>query len=227
MSLSANKFLFVVIFISCYAFVSCKKDDAPPSLQIGTYTGNKAADYSSVRLFTKSGEVKDQNVINAYKAKYATDLTPADGGGSTPDSFFVIDQNTVKYNNKNFGVTKMDAYYQFRSIDTLKVMGLIEPLTYNVTKYKRYYTAVPFPPLQGYDLITTFEYYYASPATDGLVFPMINLIRFANITSATGNITSSYNYYRINNVFDEKFPVNTLNTDSVLVQTYNVYYKKR
>jgi hypothetical protein len=228
MSLRCNKFLVVVIFICCYAFVSCKKDDASRPLQIGEYTSDKAGDFSSVRLFAKSGEIKDQNLINAYKVKFAKDLNPANSGGAIADTFTVLDENNAKYGSRNFSVSKMDNFYQFTTKDTVTIFGQLDQVYYNIVKYKPYYISTPIPSSTGSNyLTTTLGYYYASTTPNGLVFPMINVIRFATLAPPViGGNYMYYNNYKVNNVFDDKFPVNILTSDSVLVQTFNVYYKK-
>ncbi len=224
MSLYSNKFLFVIIFIGLYAFVSCKKDDAPRPLQSGTYFYNRVGDISSVRMFTKSGEVKDQNLINTYKVKYARQLNADSLRGSSADSLLVIDESNVKIGNKPYAVTKIDNYYQFRSIDTVRYRGDIDKVSYNIGKYKPYYSSFPIAMANGLsNVITTFYYNYVAVTADGLAIPKINYVDFYSGSNG------SYYYSSLaglNNVFDDKFPVNILNKDTLIVQTYNLYVKK-
>jgi len=225
MSLHSNKFLFVVIFIGIYAFVSCKKEDAPRPLQSGTYFYSKVGDIGSVRMFTKLGEVKDQNLINTYKVKYAKQLNADSLGGSSSDSLLVMDESNVKIGNKLYAVTKIDNYYQFRSIDTVRYAGQMSQVTYNIMKYKPYYSNTPFVTSSGFsNLITTFYYNYVAVTADGLALPMIN---YVDVYSNGPN--GSYSYTAIgglNNVFDDKFPVDILKYDTLIVQTYNLHVKR-
>jgi hypothetical protein len=227
MSLHSNKFLLVAILFSSVAFVSCKKDDAQQPLQSGLYISDKEGDIGSVRLFTKLGEVKDQHLINTYKVKFATQLAVASGAGT--DSLLVIDESNAKIGSRNYAISKVDNYYQFSSVDTLTFFGQLDPVYYNVIKYKPYYLSTPIPSSTGFNYrSTTLQYYYASTTSGGLTFPIFNMVRFATTTNPGGLIpvNTFYNAYTINNVFDDKFSVNTLNYDTLLVQTYNAFYKK-
>jgi hypothetical protein len=226
MSLHSNKFLFAGIFISCSVFVSCKKDHDPQSLQSGKYNSDKVGDLGSVRMFTKSGEIKDQNLINTYKARFGTLLDPVKASSSISDSFFVMDENNVKIAGRELEVTRMDNYYQFRSKDTLNSLGQLDSVVYNVVKYKPYFNSIPIVTAGGYSYLNrTFQYYYASTNSSGLAFPMITAIHFSNV-QVSGNVYyGNISAYRLNNVNNDKFPTNTLK-DTLLVQTFNVYYKK-
>jgi hypothetical protein len=228
MSLRYNKFLGVIIFIGFYAFVACKKEDAPRPLQSGTYISDKVGDFSSVRLFTKMGEVKDQNLINAYKTKYAAQFAPDYGSGTTPDSVFVMDENNAKFDGWNFSVSKVENFYQFQSKDTVSTFGQFNQAYYNMVKYKPYYISTLVPSSTGFNyLTTTLRYFYAAPTSNGLVFPMINIVQINTVQLPTGGYYFSYfNAFKWNNVFNDKFPLTILNADTLLVQTNNVYFKR-
>ena len=226
MSLHSNKFLLVAILFSSVAFASCKKDDAQQPLQSGRYISDKEGDFGSVRLFTKSGEVKDQNLINAYKVKFATQLAAASGAGT--DSLLVIDESNAKIGSRSYAISKVDNYYQFRSVDTLNFLGQLDQVYYNVIKYKPYYFSTPIPWSTGFNYrSSTLQYYYASTTSNGLVFPIFNMVRFATTLNPGGilPVNTFYDAYTINNVFDDKFPPNTLSYDTLLVQTYTAFYK--
>src|SRR5688572_14423272 len=100
----------------------------------------------------------------------------------------------------------------------------IDHFLINIGKYKPSYTLIPMP--MGYNIVSTFQYYYLAPGDNGLVFPFINVVRFATITYPGGGYNTFYNVNRVNNVFDKKFPLNTLTFDTMLVQSFNVTYKR-
>lgn len=238
MSLRYNKLLLqACVLISCFTVISCKKNDkGDHPLVSSRYTFDKPGNYSSLRMFTKLGEVKDQGLINLYAIKFSAHISPS--YTAAQDTFRVIDENTAQYiirndlNNdllvKDLVVTKMDNYYQFRSKDTSRFLSVgTDNLASNIGKFKPYYLLTPIPSSTGFNnMVTTFQYYYALTTADGLVFPFINVIRFATLTFQGQPSSTYFNVYRINNVFDEKFPLNTLTADTLLVQTFDVTYKR-
>src|SRR5581483_73255 len=134
MSLHCNKFLLPACIFFSYMFVSCKKDKDPQSLTTGKYVGDRVGDYSSVRLFTKYGEIKDQTLIDKYKDQYSSYFDPVATG--VTDTFTIIDAQQVQYNSINFTVTALDNYYQFRSIDTIYHLAYrIDDVFPDIVKY--------------------------------------------------------------------------------------------
>jgi hypothetical protein len=214
-----------ILFMSL-AVISCKKSDKGlQPVQAGKYIFEKLGDNSSVRMYTKNGEVKDQDLIAQYKNKYSSLFTPTNT--TSTDTFHIVDENNAVYVNssgrsREFVITKMDSHYEFRSKDTSHYFSQgADQFLYNLVKYKPYYLSLPTP--MGY-MTTTLQYFYASTVSNSLVFPFLNVARFA--TTRNGQYYSSYSYtYKINNVFDEKLP-GTLTTDTVLVQTFNATYKR-
>lgn len=235
MSLRYNRFLLACILFSCFTFTSCKKNDNNEHpLSGGNYVFDKPGEYSAIRMFTKQGEVKDQSLIEVYKNKFSDHIYPTVTSLNAVDTFRVIDDTTAQYITKNsitnevmvknFVITRMDNYHQFRSRDTSRFLfqGVDNFIT-SIGKYKPYYMVTPTP--VGGNMITTLQYFYASPTFDGLVFPFINIIRFATLTYQGQPYSTYFSVSRVNNVFDEKFPLNSLTVDTVLVQTFNVAYK--
>jgi hypothetical protein len=227
MHLRYNKFLlFACVLFSSLAVISCKKSDKGglKPLESGKYVFDKVGDNSSLRMYTKNGEVKDQDLIEHYKNKYSSQFIPT--GTTSLDSFHIIDENNARYINnsgraRDFVVTKMDDHYEFRSKDTSNYFSQqADQFLINLGKYKPYSISLPTP--MGY-MTTTLQYFYASAGQNTLVFPFLNVVRFATIRN--GQYYNTYSYsYKINNVFDEKLP-GTLTTDTVLVQTFNATYK--
>jgi hypothetical protein len=223
MHLRYNKFFGYILFISL-AVISCKKGDKGlRPVEAGKYVFEKLSDNSSLRMYTKNGEVKDQDLIEAYKNKYSSQFIPTNT--TSTDTFHIVDENNALYisgngKSREFVITKMDGHYEFRSKDTSHYFSQqADQFLYNLVKYKPYYISLPTP--MGY-MTTTLQYFYASTASNSLVFPFLNVVRFATIRN--GQYYSTYSYsYKINNVFDEKLP-GTLTTDTVLVQTFNATY---
>lgn len=226
MRLRYNKFIFYTLFLSLVV-ISCKKSDKGlPPVEAGKFVFEKQGDISSIRMYTKNGEVKDQELIAQYKTKYSSQFTPTNTTSS--DTFQIVDENTALYisgsgKSREFAITKMDDHYEFRSKDTSNYFSQQpDQFLYNLVKYKPYYISLPSP--MGY-ITTTLQYYYASTAANSLVFPFMNVVRFATIRS--GQFYNSYSYsYKINNLFDEKLP-GTLTADTVLVQTFSVTYNRK
>ena len=225
MHLRYNKSTFYTLFLSL-AVISCKKSDKGlRPVEAGKFVFEKLGDISSVRMYTKNGEVKDQELIAQYKTKYSSQFTPTNI--TSADTFQIVEENTALYISgsgqaRKFVITKMDDHYEFRSKDTSNYFTQQpDQFLYNLVKYKPYYISLPTP--MGY-MTTALQYYYASTAANSLVFPFVNVVRFATIRS--GQFYNSYSYsYRINNLFDEKLP-GTLTTDTVLVQTFSATYKR-
>lgn len=219
------KFIFCTLFVSLFV-ISCKKSDKSlRPVEAGKFVFEKLGDISSVRMYTKNGEVKDQDLIAQYKIKYSSQFTPTNI--TSLDTFHIVDENNALYisgsgRSREFVITKMDGHYEFRSKDTSNYFSQqADQFLYNLVKYKPYYISLPTP--MGY-MTTTLQYFYASTAANNLVFPFLNVVRFATVRN--GQYYSSYSYtYKINNLFDEKLP-GTLTTDTVMVQTFNVTYKR-
>ena len=235
MSIRYNKFLlFSFIFLSSVTVISCKKSDKGlQSIESGDYTYDKMGNYSAVRMFTKNGEVKDQNLIDQYSAQHSIYINPVNSGSQ--DTFRIIDAGNMQYrvrnsiNNsvltKDFIIKKKDDHYEFESRDTLSLytQSAGNPIT-NIAKYKPYYSITPAP--MGYNIIKSLQYHYASPSGKTLIFPFINVIRFATI-SYQGQISNSFlTVNTVNNVFDEKFAFSTLTGDTLMIQSFNVTYKR-
>ncbi|WP_207510985.1 hypothetical protein [Longitalea luteola] len=238
MSLSYNKFLLpACILLASFAFISCKKNDNKEHpLVSGNFVFDKLGNFSSIRMFTRLGEVKDQSLIGQYKIKFSEHIYPtAPTSSDAVDTFNIIDEHTARHITRNsftnelmtkdFVITKMDNHYQFRSKDTSRFMSQpVDRFMTNIGKYKPYYFVTPTP--VGGSMVTTLQYFYASPTAEGLVFPFINVIRFATINNPWQPYSTYVNVNRVNNVFDEKFPLNTLIYDTLLVQSFNVTYKE-
>jgi hypothetical protein len=235
MSLRYNKFLLqVCISISCLTVICCNKNDkGDHTLAAGSYTFDKAGNYGSLRMFTKQGEVKDQGLINLYSIKFSAHISPTTT--TFQDTFRIFDEYTAQYIlwnsiliTRDLVITKMDDHYQFRSKDTAKFLSFnADSLNRVIEKYKRYHISTPVPTSTGGGyMVTTFQYYYASPTADGLVFPFLNVIRFATLTNQGQPYYTYFGGYRINNVFDENFPLSSLNSDTILVESYDVTYKR-
>jgi len=223
MSLYSNKFLVAAILFNSLNFVSCKKNNGPAPLKAGTYTSYKSTDFGPVRLFAKSGEIKDQNLIDAYKARFSRELTY---GTVSPEDIIVTDENFVRFYSKNYTISQVDNYYQFKSIDSVSYNGSLDQIGYGIVKYKPFYIAKPAPPPATYDVITTFEYIYAAPSANDLVTPMMRVIRFPTPFYPAGPYVNAVNAIWLNNVLNDKLVSASLNSDSLLVQTLNYYYKQ-
>ncbi len=235
--------IIVVFIIGSY---SCTKSDSVADIQTGTYTFNKVSDYSSIRIFTKNGEISNTVVINNYLKIYDTLIYPKLHFYTPKDTFRIISPNKVTHNYlfqlyplifiprdtiySDFSINPKDNYYQFLGNDTLIFLGSVDSLNYSISKYQTYFKSEQISATSiRNNLIHSFNSYISScdANSTNLIFPQIHCIRFSTKYLSNGYVYSHYyNSYGFNNVFDSRGVNKLQEDDTLIVQTFNTYYHK-
>lgn len=223
--MKSNKLIVLFSVVLTFMFYACKKNDSAPALVTGNFVFEKESDYSSIRLFTKNGEINDSSLVAIYKTKFSNLIFPLQNQILSGDTINVINTSDAKYGNKMYRINRVDNFYQLRSVDSINYWGNIDSVFYELRKYKAYY-AIQYAPVYGMYIGKTFSYYYLTFSDNKLVLPFINAIRFSTWYYQGVAVRNYYQGQTMNNVAD----LNAINrlpaTDTLLLQTFNRYCRK-
>lgn len=217
---------FILLIFLLVVLNSCSKTETAPVLDTGNYIFDKLDDYSTVRLFTKNGEINDQSLISKYKTQYSQFIYPLQNQSFRSDTINILNMSQARLNGRIYSFTKIDNIYEFKGTDTTYYTGTIDSLFYALGKYKPYYSILFFNPFTNESLISTLQYYYVSFSNDRLIFHAVNILQFSTQYYQGTLVSSDFRRGNIFNFFDPS-GINKLRTrDTLLIQTYNIHSKK-
>lgn len=215
----------IVLSISiAYCLSSCRKSEDIPDLIPGVYIYERTGDYSGIQMFTRAGEITDVGVINTYKIKYARLIYPLQQSATKKDTFTVINPTVASTKYGTLNISRVSDLFEFKGTDTLMYFGNPDTTVYHTLKYKPYLLVKPLP--FGSGKVKTFQYHYASSTGSNLIFPFLNYIRSS--TTYYQGIPTRYSLYNsaYNNIFDEQGIIRLNPNDTLIIQTFNVYFQK-
>lgn len=244
------KFKYFILF-SVLFLISCDRDTYEVNNVIGVYK-QQGSEKKSIRLFTKSGEIKDQQLIAAFikrteLASLASYYTKSKIDGSQPLEIEIVNGSKAKilHNNKvtyREIVKKNDYFYLESEEEFGKVSDRIDVMYHNIAMHHPIHYQVadisPLSPLNTDETDLSKEWqtttpegkpflfkhcYYLKPDKGMLIMPMLDF-RIKTTTFAGLNIKHWCKQNELKNV--DKVMKYLISNDTLLIQESSLIYKK-